>query len=207
MHRARALRASSLHTFRTLLLVVVLAALQVPLPAQDLRFHIFKGEDQVGSILGSRQRIGERTVYRMTSNSEFRILWSYTVMSSVETEYLRDTLHSCRSNMVINGSMRDSSAMVRTAEKAKCYVHPDRRFDHHGPVAWTTARMYYEEPIGQHMVFVESVMAFCRLERHGPGSYRLHLPEGKVNHYRYVGGSLQEIKVERTLFDLVFLRA
>ena len=115
-------------------------------------------------------------------------------------------MHRCGAHMRVNKSMRDSSNMVRVGNQAQCYVHPDKRFVLAGDVAWTTARMYYEEPVGQSRIFVESEMAFCRFEAIGANIYRLHLPDGKLNEYTYQRGELREVKVIRTLFDLYFKR-
>ena len=71
---------------------------------------------------------------------------------------------------------------------------------------WTTSRLYFEEPAGQSIVFVESVLKDCPLICSAPNTYTLTFPNGNVNRYVYKGGSLQEIHVERTFLDLVFRR-
>jgi hypothetical protein len=66
--------------------------------------------------------------------------------------------------------------------------------------------MYFEEPIGQQRIFVESVLRYCPLQHLGGGEYRLTLPDDKVNRYVYKDGRLEEIHVDRNFFDLVFKR-
>ena len=174
--------------------------------AQNASYNILKGGDVIGNIQATRKVSGDRTYYSMISNSEFSILWKNTVQSTTITEYHRKTITSCGAHMRINGVLCDSSRMTLVGAEAHCYVHPRNHFIHNGTVEWTTARMYYEEPIGQPMIFVESVMGYCPMETTGKGTYKLTLPEGKVNHYTYVGGILQEVLVIRSLFDLVFRR-
>lgn len=174
--------------------------------AQQSRFDIWKGNDIVGSILAKRMVDGERTLYLMTSFSEFDIVWKQEVSSLVSTEYLNGELSKCHSNMTVNGNMRDSSHYATKEDEVHCYVHPDERFVHEGRVEWTTARMYFEEPVGQHSIFVESVLKLCPLTHLGNGRYRLILPDDKVNLYDYRDGRLEEIHVDRSLVDLVFKR-
>lgn len=174
--------------------------------AQSLLFNIVKGGDVIGTIRAEKDVKGEGIFYSMISNSEFSIVWRNTVQSTTETEYRNGLMHRCGAHMRVNKSMRDSSNMVRIGDKAQCFIHPDKQFIHTGDVAWTTARMYYEEPVGQSRIFVESEMSFCRFEAIGANIYRLHLSDGKLNEYTYQRGELREVKVIRTLFDLYFKR-
>ncbi|MBL7951800.1 MAG: hypothetical protein JNM62_08770 [Flavobacteriales bacterium] len=185
---------------------VLAVLLALTAQAQQSRFDIWKGNDIVGSILAKRVVDGERTQYLMTSYSAFDIVWKQEVSSLVSTEYRNGELSKCHSNMTVNGNMRDSSHYAAKGEGASCYVHPDERFLHEGRVEWTTARMYFEEPVGQRSIFVESVLKHCPLTHLGDGRYRLVLPDDKVNVYAYRDGRLEEIHVDRNLVDLVFKR-
>jgi len=174
--------------------------------AQKTSFDVLKGDDVVGKILASRSVAGDRTTYLMTSFSEFDIIWKQTVKSVAATEYVDGSLRSCHTNMSVNGTLRDSSRMHAVDDETHCFVHPDQRFLCDGTVEWTTARMYFEEPVDQKTIFVESVLKHCPLVRVAPGLYRLTMPGDKVNSYAYKNGVLQEIHVDRSFFDLVFRR-
>lgn len=67
--------------------------------------------------------------------------------------------------------------------------------------------MYFKEPVGQKVAFAESYQTLCPLEVIEKGIYKLTLPGGKVNHYVYKKGVLQEIRIFRPIVDLVFKRA
>lgn len=185
---------------------VAVLALAITVHAQQSRFDIWKGDDIVGSILAKRVVDGDRTHYLMTSFSEFDIVWKQEVRSLVSTEYQNGELSTCHSHVKVNGNVRDSSHYATKEDDATCYVHPNERFAHEGRVEWTTARMYFEEPVGQRSIFVESVLKNCPLTHLGNGRYRLVLPDDKVNLYDYRDGRLEEIHVDRSLVDLVFKR-
>ncbi len=173
--------------------------------AQQSRFDVLKGDDVVGRILASRSVNGERTTYLMTSYSEFDIIWKQVVRSILTVNYMGDLLDRCHTSISVNGALRDSSHLDPAAEPS-CFIHPGQRFPLDQEVKWTTARMYFEEPVGQRTIFVESVLKHCPLESIGPGKYRLTLPGDKVNNYAYKDGVLQEIHVDRSFFDLIFRR-
>jgi hypothetical protein len=187
-----------------LLITGILAGLTTQ--AQQTRFDIWKGDAVIGSVLARRTLAEDRTHYLMTSYSEFDLVWKQVVSSLVATEYRSGSMDRCISHMKVNGSVRDSSHYASAAEPNNCFVHPDERFSHTDPVEWTTARMYFEEPIGQQRIFVESVLRYCPLQHLGGGEYRLTLPDDKVNRYVYKNGRLEEIHVDRSFFDLVFKR-
>lgn len=204
MTRTAARTLSSSLPIALLLITGVLAGFTTQ--AQQTRFDIWKGDAVIGSVLAKRTLAEDRTHYLMTSYSEFDLVWKQVVSSLVSTEYRSGAMDKCNSHMKVNGSVRDSSHFASAAEPNNCFVHPDERFSHTEPVEWTTARMYFEEPIGQQRIFVESVLRYCPLQHLGGGAYRLTLPDDKVNRYVYKNGRLEEIHVDRSFFDLVFKR-
>ena len=199
-------RQPSLNWIKTIATAVILLVAIDRSAAQKSSFDVLKGDDVVGKILVSRLVSGDRTSYLMTSYSEFDVLWKQVIRSVAAAEYVDGSLLSCHTNMSVNGTLRDSSRMQPLDEDVHCFVHPNQRFMINEAVEWTTARMYFEEPVDQKTIFVESVLKHCPLEPIGPGRYRLTLPGDKVNNYAYKDGVLQEIHVDRSFFDLVFRR-
>lgn len=175
--------------------------------AQAGTFGIWKGEERVGSVFIQRMIVGPRTKYAMTSLSNVRVVWPQEIRTSVTADYENGELVTCRSSLHVNDALRDSSHMWTWEGMKKAYVHPGRSSVQDSVTTWTTSRMYYEEPLGQKLVYVESVLVHCPLERIGEGLYRLTLPNGNVNRYVYKQGVLHEVHVDRALFDLVFRRS
>lgn len=188
------------------LLATVFGTLALTIQAQQTRFDIWKGNDIVGSILAKRMVSDERTRYLLTSYTEINAVLKQAVRTTVAVEYRHGNLSTSFTHLYVNDVLRDSSHFTRGEEEASCYVYPDDRFRHQPSVQWTTARMYFEEPTGQHSIFVESIMKPCPLQALGLGYYRLTLPGGKVNTYMYMNGRLEEIHVDRSFLDLVFKR-
>lgn len=189
----------------TTLLLVVLGFGAAESSAQVTRFQVLKADELVGSVIAMRMPTATGTVYTMTSHCELDIVWTQVVRSSLRTEYIDGVLTSCHTSLRVNDSVRDSSSMVKGTDH--CFVHPKTGFTCERATQWTTSRLYFEEPVGQSLIFVESVLKDCPLVASGPNRYTLTFPDRNVNHYIYKDGVLQEIHVERTLMDLVFRRA
>jgi hypothetical protein len=184
-----------------------MAALLLPsaLLAQRTNFDVYKGDAVIGSVVAMRSTSAERTIYVMTSYSEFNLLWKHVVRSSAQSDYQNGVLVSCHTSVRVNNAVRDSSSMKRST--GQCYVHPGVPTDCDQVNPWTTARLYYEEPVGLTSIFVESLLSDRPLKKTGPETYSLELGKNHTNHYRYAGGILQEVRVNRAYVDLVFRRS
>lgn len=187
---------------------LVFSAWHAPSPstAQEARYSILKGSSEVGAIAVSREVTGGSVDYRMDSRSEFDLIWPQRVRTMVRTSYQNGLVHGCQTMVYLNGSLRDSSHMRTMDGRAHCFVHPDDRFQQDADHQWTTARMYFEEPLLQDTILVESVLQPRPLLRTGAGRYTLVMPNGDKNHYVYRGGVLMEVHVDRTMVDLLFRR-
>lgn len=169
-----------------------------------LLFDILRGEKVLGHVTALKSERGDHVRYLMSSSSQFSLGWKQQVHTVMSSEYVDGELIACHSSVQLNRSLRDSSHMAKGAER--CYVHPDQPFACERLTQWTTARMYFEEPVGQRHIFVESVLRDLPLVRTSPGVYTLTFPDGKQNHYHYSGGKLREIHVDRGFISLVFRR-
>ncbi len=174
--------------------------------AQRAEFDIVKGGAVIGRIITLRDQVPRATQYLMTSYSEFDMVLKQTVKTSMSAEYRDGALVGCHSLVRVNGNMRDSSHMVVRNGQSHRYLHPKPFVRPLEQVEWTTARMYYEEPVGQRAIFVESLLDHCPLVRTAPGHYTLRMPNGSENRYVYRDGVLVEVVVDRALVDLIFRR-
>jgi hypothetical protein len=179
---------------------------RTPMAAQQAEYDIVKGDKVIGRIVALKQERQARTFYAMTSFAQFDLVLRKTIRTNLVTEYEGGQLYFCHTSIRVNNNLRDSSHMAYHHGDWHRYVHPgpgERRQD---TATWTTARMYFEEPVDQPTIYVESVLAHCPLIGLGGGRYRLVLPDKSENLYAYRGGVLHEVFVDRTLVDLVFRR-
>jgi len=174
--------------------------------AQPSTFHILKGGSVVGKVSVDRTVKGDRVAYTMTSLAQVVVIWTQDIRTSMAAEYVGGKLQSCHAVVLVNDEVRDSSNMYSVQGRKVGYIHPDGVVNAEVNTSWTTARMYYEEPVGQRSIYVESALKECPLVATGAGVYHLTLPNGHVNQYVYRSGVLHEILVDRTFFDLVFRR-
>lgn len=175
--------------------------------AQDGIFQILHHDKVLGTIDVLRVAKGDSVTYSMTSRSDFTFLWKRQVSTVARTLYVGGKVAHCITSVREGETLRDSSALRAIGGRGLYVVHPDKVHSAEMPKnPWTTTRLYYEEPVGQDSVFVESELAEWPLVRIAPGEYILKLPNKEKNHYVYRDGVLQEIRVDRGWLGLVFRR-
>lgn len=205
-HRLNAPCSSLAALFRSFAPTILTALVVLDAAAQKASFTVHKGDEIVGHIVSMKSMQEERTTYIITSYSKFNVVFDQTVETQLVAQYSDTSLVSCYSITKLNDKVRDSSHLMVQDERSMRYVHPGPARSMALPQAWTTARMYYEEPLDRTSIFVESEMKDCPLVAVGEGRYTLTMSGGKVNHYLYKDGVLHEILVDRGLVDLVFRR-
>jgi hypothetical protein len=184
--------------------IASMVAMRTQAQGLQARFDILRGTKVLGQVFAFKTDVATRTLYRMSSYAEFNLAWKQTIRTTMATEYHNGQLSTCYSTVSVNNTVRDSSHMAKGSDR--CYVHPELPFTCERSTQWTTARMYFEEPIGQDHIFVESALQDLPLRRTGDGKYILTFPNGNVNTYIYRSGVLEEIHVKRPLVGLVFRR-
>lgn len=193
---------------RALPIFLLCASPNCTVKGQDGMFNILHGGKVLGTIDVLCVKDGDRVAYSMISHSKFNVIWDQEVRTVARTHYVGGRVASCLTTVHVNHEMRDSSVLRTVAGRGLYVVHPRTVYSAALPEnPWTTARMYYEEPVGQDSVFVESELIECAVERIAPGEYILKLPNKEKNHYVYRNGQLLEIRVDRGWLDLVFRRA
>lgn len=174
---------------------------------QDGVFQILHKGKVLGNIDVLRSSQGDSVTYSMVSRANFTFLWEREVSTVTRTLYVAGRVTNCLTTVHEGDALRDSSAMRAIGSSGLYVVHPRQVYAAELPKnPWTSTRLYYEEPVGQSRVFVESELKDCALERIAPGEYVLQLPNKEKNHYVYRNGRLHEIRVDRGWFGLVFRR-
>ena len=177
------------------------------LPGQSVRFRIYKGSKPIGSIQAQKERQGVKTTYTVTSEASFRIVSKFVRETFTKVVYEGKELESSENRETMNDNLKGHRLTHRKGPAYACSRNGGKSsFNLDGPLRYCASMLYFTEPKGQSHVFAESYQELCRIEEISPGIYKLHLPQGKINHYVYRSGKLEEIRVFRTMINLVFKR-
>ncbi len=158
---------------------------------------------EIGTVTTSAKQAGEQWTYNVHSDVNFKVLWKeYHRQTSNNVQYQNGYVKESFSCVYMNNELEDSSALNLSGAAYQGFRTPDIRFQLNSKVQFTTAKLYFQEPVNVDQIYSERFLAYCALEAQGNNKYKLHLPNGKVNYYTYKNHKLIEVLVERTWFDL-----
>lgn len=175
--------------------------------AQSVQFKILNGEDEIGNINAKKAITKTNTTYSVTSIASFRVFFKYVRETTMDVVFQSGKLKSAETKQIMNDELEEHRITNLSGDEYLCLKNPkEEKFTLSHPIHFSSSMLYFEEPKGHSHIFAESYQQMCPLVLISPGIYELTLPQGKINHYIYRSGQLEEIRVFRTLVDLVFLR-
>lgn len=178
------------------------------LNAQTVKFNIMKGDDNIGQIVAKKTVLKTGHSYHVTSKATFRVVWQYLRETVTKVQFSGNYMLSSDSKQSMNSEVKEHRITTKNGASYSCTKKPDNeKFTLNKTVTYCSSMLYFSEPKNLTHIFAESYQEMCKIELISTGIYKLYLPEGKINHYVYKNGQLQEIRVFRTIVDLVFKRA
>lgn len=174
---------------------------------QVVYFDILKGGDKLGSIKAEKKITNSTTIYTSISKATFRVVWEYIRETDITTIYQNGLFISLDSKQLMDGKLKEHYITQKKDLGYLC-TRPtsNETFTLKQNIIFSSNMLYFTEPKGQKFIYAEGYQSLCALEEISNGIYKLSLPEGKINHYVYKNGVLEEIRVFRTIVDLVFKR-
>lgn len=190
------------------ILVVFLLSSSLFSAGQVVYFDILKGDDKLGSIRTEKKQEGSKLTYEVVSKATFRVIFQYIRETDMTSIYESGVFSWADSKQILDGNIKEHQLTVKEGMWYKCTEPPETDFFwYKEKINFCTNRLYFEEPVGEKFVFAESYQKLCPIKLISKGIYKMTLPDGNINHYVYKNGELQEVRIFRTIVDLVFRRA
>jgi len=177
--------------------------------AQVANFEILKyGKGKaIGHIQAEKSNQNSQTTYNVTSKASFRVVLKYVRETILEVVYEGENLISSDAKQIMNQDLKQHRVTTRQGAKYNCIENRGKEeFSIDKDIRLCSSVLYFKEPKGYNFVFAENYQELCPIVLIEPGIYEMTLPNGKINHYVYKAGVLQEIRVFRSIVDLVFRR-
>ncbi|GJM29126.1 MAG: hypothetical protein DHS20C17_17610 [Cyclobacteriaceae bacterium] len=165
-----------------------------------------RGGKEIGEISASLEESSYTETYTILSDVSFRILWKqYRRKTSNLVVYQGESMKTSYCGVYMNNDLQDSTAMHKEQNSYRVFKYPDGRYQlDNTELNFSTAKLYFQEPVGVQNVYSERFLQQCRLEAQGNHRYKLHLPDNKKNYYTYKDRQLVAVSIERTWFNLEF---
>ncbi|GAB5550892.1 MAG: hypothetical protein Sapg2KO_04830 [Saprospiraceae bacterium] len=189
------------------LLLLIIAILPGFAKTEQVGFEILMKGKSIGNIKAQRIINQDKTVYKVTSKASFRVIVKYVRETIAEVIFSGGKIQLSDAKQIMNQQLKEHRVTEWNGATYACKQGknaPQASFKK--PIKLCTSMLYFQEPVGQAFIFAENYQELCPVELIQPGVYKVTLPQGKINHYIYKNGQLEEIKVFRTMVNLVFKR-
>jgi len=150
-----------------------------------------------------RTALENKTYYEIESKVTFRILLSFTVDYESTSEYKYGQLIKEYTHNQLNGRSQKKSIIWFDGSKYTLDLDGSRTYPK-GPIKYSVAAVYYEEPRDGQKVFSPQFGEYMRFEKIGAHTYELDSPDG-LNTYTYTNGICTEVKVSRDFAKFSFI--
>lgn len=190
------------------LLLLTISVLPGFAKTEQVRFDILMKGRPIGNIKAQREINLDKTIYKVTSTASFRVIVKYVRETIAEVVFSGGKIQLSDAKQIMNQQLKEHRVTEWKGANYACKQGEGvAQASFKKPIKLCTSMLYFQEPVGQSFIFAENYQELCPVELVSPGVYKITLPQGKVNHYIYKNGQLEEIKVFRTMVNLVFKRA
>lgn len=172
--------------------------------AQNHRYGVHRGGKEIGEVTASLTEYLHTQTYEILSNVSFQVLWKrYHRTTNNLVVYSGASMESSYSGVYMNNDLQDSTSLNQEHNNYHVFEYPRRRYILYSTdLRFSTAKLYFQEPEGVHEVYSERFLQYCKLEAQEDHTYKLYLPDNKVNYYTYEDDELVKVAIERTWFNL-----
>lgn len=171
------------------------------------RFKVLHRGNEIGHIKAVETRIGDMVRLRVISDVNYKTaLYDYQRTTDVTARFTGNQLYESLAVITESGDLEARSTTKRAGVAYQCFKLGESSFEIAEEIPLSTICLYYREPTGHGRAWSETDLTFCALQPTQDNTYRLVLPDGKHNEYRYEDGLLVEANITRTLFNITFVR-
>ena len=190
-----------------LVLIFVISHMSV-LSGQQHRYSVHRGGKEIGEISASLKETMYTKTYQILSDVSFKVLWKkYNRRTSNLVVYQEESVKTSHCGVYMNEDLQDSTTMDKVRNSYRVFKYPgDHYMLDNIELDFTTAKLYFQEPVGIENVYSERFLQSCRLEDQGDHTYNLHLPDNQAHSSTSQDRQLVAVSIERTWFNLEFRR-
>lgn len=152
---------------------------------QQLDFKITFRGNQVGEVSAEKLHQGNEIHYEITSQVQVSMIKTFKIDFSLQNYYANQGLEQANLKNSVNDNLRDFSSIQWEGSHYKVMKANDTFKLHKEKALFSTACLYFQEPINRSEVFSENYLEYIPIEKVEADQYKLKLPSGNSNLYYY----------------------
>ena len=171
-------------------------------------YDILWGEKPIGTFTAKQSIDDQKESYVFLAEVNFKVLWKkYRRVTRLTSNYIGDSLIFCSNSSRLNEEIKDSSWVRSSKGQYQIFNYPDEVSEISKPINFSIPHLYFKDPKEfDDSIFVEGHTEFMKFEKVDDSNFKLHFPGGNSNIYTYKNERLEKLYVDRSWFNLWFIR-
>lgn len=190
---------------RQLPVVLGCCILALPALAQESKsiYKVYHKEKQIGTMEFVRLEKGEDLHLRASSSIRAKFLFKVDLNTVDQALFVKGRLISSSVYRHVNGEDKQTKYTRFSNGRYQLIEGRDTQQLNHSSISYSMLMLYFQEPVQQTQVYSDAFQKFLTIKKAGDHAYRVDLPDGNHNIYRFKDGICYEIEVHRTMYTIV----
>jgi hypothetical protein len=174
--------------------------------AQKRYYDVLWRGESIGQMTAEKSTKDDITDIYIQTDLSFTVGIRYNWVYKLRNKHYKDTLIHCTIDQIKNGTTVKSAYSDRSGKMYAFVKDGKTKFLKTERIYFTVAMLYFLEPAGRNMVYSETWGEYLPVKPLPNHHYKLEMPDGKSNIYKYIDGVCTEVLIQAGIvnFSLVF---
>lgn len=174
--------------------------------AQKRHYDVLWRGESIGQMTAEKSTKDDITDIYIQTDLSFTVGIRYNWVYKLRNKHNKDTLIHCTIDQIKNGETVKSAYTQRNVKNYAFVKDNKTKLLKTERIYFTVAMLYFIEPAGRNVVYSETWGEYLPIKVLPNHHYRLEMPDGKSNIYKYVDGVCTEVLIQAGIvnFSLVF---
>ena len=184
-----------------LILVILFFSLKSHSQNRLLNYKILRNGNKVGTVRFTESNSGNMNYLQTESEVKTKFIFSFNAHAKEEAVYSNGVLQHSSIYRKLNGN--EKANKQHQVENNRYLIHAGTRasISKVYPITYNMLCLYSKEPVNITAVYSDNSETFLTIQKMEAHKYKITLPEGNYNYYRYKDGVLQEIEIHHSFYS------
>jgi hypothetical protein len=184
-----------------LLLVILFLSLKSHSQNRLLNYKILRNGNKVGTVRFRESNSGNMKYLQIESEVKTRFIFSFNAHAKEEAVYSNGVLQHSSIYRKLNGNEKVNKQHQMENNRYLIHAGTSESISKVYPITYNMLCLYRKEPVNITAVYSDNFETFLTIQKMEAHQYKITLPDGNYNYYRYKDGILNEIEIHHTFYS------
>lgn len=173
--------------------------------SKELQFQITRNDELVGVLTIRQYTVLEKTTYALTSDVSVGLGFTVQVSEKITDVFEAGELQTSSHQRYINDVCRAKHLVTRQDNTYQLVNQQDRTQFLTAPIQASVVSIYFHEPDKSQWVYSQNFQKMVFMEKTGPHSFRIELPNRNVSNFIYKDGVVATVVTDGFMGTIRFI--